>query len=311
MDFTLTATGLGSGKVSREQTLKRKRGAPAARTDAKTPGASNLLMRHLDEQQLVHDKINLPIQAARTSRPRLLELLSSNLAAYHATVINGRAGTGKSALSADFARRADRPVCWYKVEAGDANLSVFCRYLSATLQRQRPSLDPARLAVMAESPKSDRAELLAEAIVFQLAELNAEPLLVVIEDLHLVYDAEWVVPFFHRLLPLLPADVHLIITCRSLPPAPLWRMRSKQMLRVIEESELAFTFEETAQLFETYGLSEEHARLALRETKGRAAAIANFAATPGRAGRAVADSFLSLETGQMNPSRRTVIDMFN
>jgi len=90
-------------------------------------------------------------------------------------------------------------------------------------------------------------------------------LLIIIEDLHLIYDADWVVPFFHRLLPLLPADIHLIITCRSLPPAPLWRLRSKQMLRVIDENELAFTLKETARLFETYGLSEEHARIALRE----------------------------------------------
>ncbi|MGZ8872775.1 MAG: hypothetical protein ACXW3W_17135, partial [Pyrinomonadaceae bacterium] len=67
------------------------------------------------------------------------------------------------------------------------------------------------------------------------------------------------------------------------------------MLRVIEETELAFNLEEAARLFETYGLSEEHARIALRETNGRAAAIANFAATPGRAGRAVADSFLAIE----------------
>ena len=43
--------------------------------------------------------------------------------------------------------------------------------------------------------------MLAEELVFQLAEQKSEPLLIVIEDLHLVYDAEWVVPFFSRLLP--------------------------------------------------------------------------------------------------------------
>ena len=68
---------------------------------------------------------------------------------------------------------------------------------------------------------------------------------------------------------------------------------------MIEETELAFTFHETLRLFETYGLSEEHAHIALRETNGRAAAIANFAATPGRAGRAVADSFLAIEPRQV------------
>ncbi len=258
-----------------------------------------------DDHVLIHEKIIVPAQRPRTSRPRLLRLLTQNLTNFSATIVNGRAGTGKTTLSADFARRATRPVCWFKVDASDAELSVFFKYLTATLRLQRPALDVNRLMEITESVESDRAESLAEAFVFQLAEprhVGAEPLLVIVEDLHLIYDAEWVVPFFHRLLPLLPADVHLIITCRSLPPAPLWRLRSKQMLRVIEETELAFTFDETLRLFETYGLSEEHARVALRETNGRAAAIANFAATPGRAGRAIADNFLALESRRMASS---------
>ena len=273
-----------------------------------------------DDNSLIHDKITVPTQKPRTSRPRLLDLLTDNLRNYSATIINGRAGTGKTTLSAEFARRITRPVCWYKVDAADAELAVFCQYLISTLRLQIPTLDVDPLLEITASVEPDRAEVLAEAFVFQLADprhIEGEPLLVIIEDLHLIYDADWVVPFFHRLLPLLPEDVHLILTCRSLPPAPLWRMRSKQMLRVIEETELAFTLAEATRLFETYGLSEEHARIALRETNGRAAAIANFAATPGRAGRAVADSFLAIEprpaeprpairsTGQLTPELAT------
>ena len=251
-----------------------------------------------DEENLIHDKITVPGQAPRVSRGRLLKLLDAHLASYNATVINGRAGTGKSTLAADFARHVERPVTWYKVDAADSDLRVFCEYLSRTVRVQRPSIVPERLLQLTESVKSGRAELLAEAFVFQLSENRSEPLLIIIEDLHLVYDAEWVVPFFRRLLPLLPADVHLLITCRSLPPAPLWRLRSKQMLRVVDEEELAFTPGEAIQLFETYGLGEEHARVAWDQTNGRAATIADFAATPGRAGRAVVDSFLSIRRPQ-------------
>lgn len=258
---------------------------------------------------LIHDKIIVPTLTPRTSRPRLLYLLTDNLNNYNATIVNGRAGTGKTTLSADFARRGTRPVCWYKVDAADAELSIFCRYLSSTLRLQRSELDTTRLLEITEAGQSDRAEELAEAFVFQLAErrpAGAEPLLIIIEDLHLIYDADWVVPFFHRFLPLVPADIHLIITCRSLPPTPLWRLRSKQMLRVIDEAELAFTPEETHRLFETYGLSEEHAGVALRETNGRAAAIASFAATPGRAGRAVVDSLLKpRRLSQLSPDWQT------
>ena len=61
----------------------------------------------------------------------------------------------------DFARRATRPVCWYKVDAADAELNVFCRYLTSTLRLQRPALDCARLLEITESVDSDRAEVLA------------------------------------------------------------------------------------------------------------------------------------------------------
>jgi hypothetical protein len=67
----------------------------------------------------------------------------------------------------------------------------------------------------------------------------------------------------------------------------------------MDETELAFTLDEAILLFETYGLGEEHARVARRQTNGRAAAIADFAATPGRAGRAVADNYLSINQSEL------------
>jgi len=247
------------------------------------------------QRQLIHEKIVVPDGRPRVSRSRLLRLLAENLASYNATIINGRAGSGKTILAADFARHARRPVSWYKVDAADSDLRVFYEYLLASVRLQRPSIDGERLLELTEAVKSDKVAMLAEALVFQLSDTKAEPLLIVIEDLHLVYDADWVVPFFRRLLPLLPPDLHLLITCRSMPPTPLWRLRSKQMLGVLDETEMAFTFDEAVDLFKSYGLAEEHARVALRLTNGRPATIARFANTPGCAGRALTDSLLEIK----------------
>ncbi len=266
------------------------------------PRVMNALLMKIEEH-FIHEKIAISAAIPRTSRPRLLKLLAENLVSANATIVNGRAGTGKTALAADFARHAGRSVAWYKVDAADNDLSLFSEYLAASIRLQRPSIDPDRLLDLTESIESDRAELLAEALVYQLSDPKSEPLLIVIEDLHLVYDADWVIPFFRRFLPLLPNDAHVLITCRSLPPTPLWRLRSKQMLRVLEESELAFTVDEAIALFETYGLSEEHARVAWSQTNGRAATISEFAATPGRVGRAVADNLLSFKHPRVAPTQ--------
>jgi ATP/maltotriose-dependent transcriptional regulator MalT len=124
-----------------------------------------------------------------------------------------------------------------------------------------------------------------------------------VDDLHLLYDAEWLVPFFGRLLPLLPVEAHMILIGRTLPPAPLWRMRSKQTLRVIEESALAFTLAEAEELFHSYGLNVKAAAQALSETWGRAAALDGVA----RAAREAlnAEAARGLHQPRTNPPTET------
>src|SRR5258708_34552632 len=155
---------------------------------------STLLMKK-DEGHLIHEKTAVPEQTPRASRSRLCKLLKENLGAYNATIINGRAGTGKTTLAADFARHAGRAVAWYKVDAADCDLRLFCQYLLKTVKRQRASLDEARLLQLTETAGNYRAELLAEAFVFQLGAGQFEPLLVLIADLPLGDDADSVVPF--------------------------------------------------------------------------------------------------------------------
>ncbi len=228
----------------------------------------------MNSMQLILDKIMPPAELPRLSRVRLLNTLHGSLASCTSTIINGRAGTGKTMLATDFARRSGRRVAWYKVDAADSDLRIFFQYLIESVRRERPRFGYEMLVrLLDETSAPEDVPLLAESFVYELIESGSEPLLIVVDDLHLVYDAEWVVPFFRRLLPLLPPEAHMLITGRSLPPAPLWRMRSKQTLCVIEETDIAFTEEETKKLFASYGLKEGQALTALTQTRGRAASL--------------------------------------
>jgi ATP/maltotriose-dependent transcriptional regulator MalT len=166
------------------------------------------------------------------------------------------------------------------VDAPDMSLPVFLEYLVASVARARPGFGRQTLDCHARAFRSGETgakgefdiAALAEAYVYDL-ERQAEPLVLVIDDLHLIYDADWIVPFFHRLLLLLPAETHMLILGRGLLPAPMWRLHSKQHLSVITEQMLAFTQTEAEKLFSGYGLSAEEARLALKQTGGRAAAL--------------------------------------
>jgi LuxR family maltose regulon positive regulatory protein len=223
--------------------------------------------------QIILDKITTPGEQPRISRARLLNTLHGSLANCTSTIVNGRAGTGKTLLVADFARRSGRRIAWYKVDASDGELQVFFEYMVESIRRWRPGFGQQALMQLIETATLDDIPMLAEAFVYELLESKGDPLLIVIDDLHLVYDAEWVVPFFRRLLPLLPTEAHMLITGRSLPPAPLWRMRSKQTLCVIEEPTLLFTQLETTRLFSSYGLPEAQAAAALKQTHGRASSL--------------------------------------
>lgn len=243
--------------------------------------------------KLVVEKISRPEQTPHVFRPRLLDLLSFSLSSRASTILVGRAGTGKTALAIDFAGKCGRGACWYKVDAPEADMRLFFQYLVASLQRVWPGFGESTLIRTILASEQPDVPLLAESFAYELAEQEGDPLLIVLEDLHLVCDAGWVVPFFQRVLPLLPSHAHMLITSRTMPPAPLWRMRSKQTLLVIDEDALAFTRSEATQLFENHGLSREQASIAVDHTHGRAAALAAFAM-----------SLNSLENGGINPSER-------
>ncbi|HEX7175771.1 MAG TPA: AAA family ATPase [Pyrinomonadaceae bacterium] len=223
--------------------------------------------------RIILDKVSVPHENPRVSRPRLLRLLEEGLGSCTSTIIAGRAGTGKTLLATDFARRCAPRVVWYKVDASDGELRIFFRYLVETVSRQRPGFGQKVLSHIDGSPGLEDIPTLAEAFLYELQECQDAPLLIVIDDLHLIYDAAWVVPFFQRLLPLLPPEAHMLIIGRSAPPTPMWRMRSKQTLCLIEEAELAFTPQEAVDLFSSYGLGAGDARAALEQTRGRAAAL--------------------------------------
>ncbi|MCA1614927.1 MAG: hypothetical protein LC795_15015 [Acidobacteria bacterium] len=223
--------------------------------------------------QVILDKVTVPRQNPRVSRLRLLRMLGEGLNSCTATIITGRAGAGKTLVAKDFVRNCGRRTAWYTVETPDGELPIFVRYLIESVGRQRPGFGRGVLAHFAGSPGIEDIPTLAEAFLYELQECRGEPLLMVVDDLHLIYDADWVVPFFRRLLPLLPQEAHMLVIGRSLPPTPVWRMRSKQTLCLVEEAALAFTPQEAADLFASYGLAGCDARAALEQTQGRAAAL--------------------------------------
>lgn len=208
---------------------------------------------------LFAEKLRIPETNKNISRPRLKDLLTKSANQFGATLICGRAGTGKTALAADFAAQY-KNVAWYSVEAADTNWNIFSNYLNASVFGNKS---------FSEDAQAEISRFLG-AFLFKIGKkYRNAPLLLVLDDIHHVFDAPWFDLFFSTLLnPALP-NVHLLLLCRSKPSYPLWRMRSKQVLNVIDEKLLALNLEETVELYKKFNLSKENAEKAHRESFGR------------------------------------------
>jgi ATP/maltotriose-dependent transcriptional regulator MalT len=207
-----------------------------------------------DEVPVLREKLIIPSFDRLIERPRLDDLLSKSLSNCCATLVSGRAGTGKTALAAGYARKYSK-VAWYTVESSDVDWEVFATYFAAAISSaaKRPSLT--RLHPDKADGRSGPAIDSFIIDTFGHAFANQKkPMLIVLDDLHRIFDAEWFGDFFNMLIYSLPENTHLLLLCRSKPPAPLWRLRSKQMLNVVDEKLLAFDEDETSRLFEHSGL---------------------------------------------------------
>lgn len=222
---------------------------------------------------MIRSKIERPKLAPHLVRERVLGSLEESSRSCLSTLVIGRAGTGKSVAAVDLAERSDRRVAWYTVDASDTDFRQFARYLVAALDVGCRAASWSLLPRLETTPAEEIAPLIAECLLIELFEWLDEPFLFVLEDLHLLYDEPWFGPFITRFLPMLPLNVHVLVTARGLPPAPLWRLRSKQALSVVDEESLAFTETEALRLFASYGLGEDVARVAARTTRGRASQL--------------------------------------
>ena len=215
---------------------------------------------------LLATKLHVPRpQPGFVPRPRLAEALSEGLAR-RLILVCAPAGSGKTALLADWAPSGSRPVAWLSLDAADNDPVRFWRHTVAALDRARPGIGE-RAGLLLGPPALASFEGLVTALINDLA---AQPgdgeVLLVLDDYHLI-DAQPVHASLAFLLEHLPPGLHLVLASRADPPLPLARLRAGGQLSELRTADLRFSTEEAAAL--------------LRESAGAdlpAAAVAALAA---------------------------------
>ncbi len=188
-------------------------------------------------------KLHVPRpQPGFVPRWRLVQALDEGLARGRVLVC-APAGSGKTALLADWARGTGQPVAWLGLDGGDSDPARFWRYVVAALDRARPGL-----AGRVGPPPSGSVEGLVTALINELTAGPApDEVLLILDDYHLA-DSAQVHQSVAFLLENLPPGLQVVVSGRTDPPLPLARLRARGQVAELRAADLRFTPGEAAAL---------------------------------------------------------------
>ena len=199
------------------------------------------------------------------SRSRLLDRLDQ-ADPVALTVLSAGAGTGKTVLLSEWARRQARPVAWLALTAADNDPRRFWRQF----------LEAGRAAGQEFPPTAWTAGGTVDLLdsVFGRATEPAHRLVMVLDDAQVLTDPE-ILEGLDRVVRRWSHRIRLLVAARSDPLLPLHRYRLAGQMQELRAAELAMTAPETRALLGEHGVSldDEDLELLTRRTEGWSAGV--------------------------------------
>jgi LuxR family maltose regulon positive regulatory protein len=134
-------------------------------------------------------------------------------------------------------------VAWFSLDENDNDLSRFLSYLVAALQTVRPDVGKTT-AAMLQSPQSPPLETMLTAFINDITHLS-DKVVLVLDDYHVIANK-----IIHDALTFLlehqPPQLHLVLSTRADPPLPIFRLRARNQLTELRDSDLRFSADEAA-----------------------------------------------------------------
>jgi len=203
-----------------------------------------------------------PLRPALVLRPRLVERLNAGLnAACKLILVSAPAGFGKTTLLSEWiysVETAEQTIptlfAWLSLDKGDNDPTRFWAYVVAALREVRPNIGEAALTIL-QAPQPTTAstshgqaewiETILTDLINELAEAGPVPLVLVLDDLHLIENSQ-IHDELVFVLEHLPSHNHLVVSSRADPPWPLARWRTRCQITELRSADLRFTPAEAA-----------------------------------------------------------------
>jgi LuxR family transcriptional regulator, maltose regulon positive regulatory protein len=209
------------------------------------PAAAGSAVAAAERDVLLATKLHVPgPRPGFVPRPRLADRLDEGLGR-GLLLVCAPAGSGKTALLADWARHGRRPAAWLSLDVGDNDPARFWRHAVAALDGVCPGIGE-RVGPLLGPPPPPSFEPLVTALINELtARPEAGEVLLVLDDYHLV-GSQPVHASVGFLLEHLPPGLRPVLASRADPPLALARLRARGQLTELRAAELRFTSDEAA-----------------------------------------------------------------
>lgn len=220
------------------------------------------------DAQVIRRKIAPPPPPARLVARERIDRLLADLIERHALVwVCATAGSGKTTAVTEALRRVRRRVAWLTLDDTDRAPGRLVTYLEAALGAQAASArGVATRALAARLPHAEAAGLLAEAV-------GRAPLLLVIDELERVADAEEALAVIAALVRYAPAALHTVLISRTEIGIDLDSRTGLGGCATINESDLAFRPSEAQQALRLAGRPDIDPGRAVQVTGGWVAGV--------------------------------------
>ena len=215
------------------------------------------------------------------ARPRIVKMIMQAFE-YRLTVLQAEAGYGKSTALVELAETV-KTLAWYQVNEEDNDTMVFLLHLCHAFLHLDPELPDLPIHFL-ETWDGSQGPLpwrdVIDQVINSLSKNLTAPILLVLDDAHIVTENGEVPLIIDRLIGLAPVQLHVVLSGRPVINLPSFsRWRSQGEVQLLDQSLLIFTTAEIEALFAMhYGfdLSSDEVEALSAYTEGWAIALQLF-----------------------------------
>jgi DNA-binding SARP family transcriptional activator len=214
-------------------------------------------------EAVIQGKLKAPALPDRyVARPRVEGMLAALIDGHRVTAVSAAAGAGKTTAVAQAIGLLDRRVAWLAVDRTDTAPGRLLTYLEAALASVMPELRGIATSALAGGlPHVEAAGLLAEAA-------GAAPVVLVLDDLERLGDADAAWAVVESLVRYAPEHLRLVLVSRRPVPARVFADPVAARTAAVGDRELAFTVAEAGEALARLGTVSVDPADAVKATGG-------------------------------------------